>query len=158
MGHGARQRSGFETTPIMVDGTLFLTTPFNRVIALDPETGKQRWAFDPKIDENWQSGDGLINCGLATWLDTARAPGASCQWLPFEATIDARLIALDARTGKACAHFGTTCLVIGPSGRKCAFESPSLIRKRNQTNQLQTKLLTSGPGGSEVQILSPAKF
>jgi quinoprotein glucose dehydrogenase len=74
-GRGTRQRSGSETTPILVDGALFLTTPFNRVIALDPETGKQRWAFDPKIDENWQSGDGLINCGLATWLDTARAPG-----------------------------------------------------------------------------------
>ena len=46
-------------------------------------------------------------------------------------------------------------VVIGPSGRKGAFESPSPIRKRNQTNQLQTKLLTSGPGGSEVQILFP---
>ena len=105
-GGGTRQRSGFETTPILVDGTLFLTTPFNRVIALDPETGKQRWAFDPKIDENWQSGDGLINRGLATWLDTARAPGTLCRRRLFEATIDARLIALDAATGKACADFG----------------------------------------------------
>src|SRR6201988_3270039 len=45
-----RKRSGFEATPILVDGTLYFTTPFNRVIALDPETGKQRWAYDPKID------------------------------------------------------------------------------------------------------------
>jgi quinoprotein glucose dehydrogenase len=105
-GRGTRPRSGFETTPILVDGTLFLTTPFNRVIALDPETGKQRWAFDPKIDENWQSGDGLINRGLATWLDSARAPGTFCRRRLFEATIDARLIALDAATGKACADFG----------------------------------------------------
>jgi glucose dehydrogenase len=45
-----RRRSGFEATPILVDGTLYFTTPFNRVIALDPETGKQRWAYDPKID------------------------------------------------------------------------------------------------------------
>jgi len=43
-GRNGRKRSGFETTPILVDGTLYLTTPFNRVIALDPETGKQRWA------------------------------------------------------------------------------------------------------------------
>ena len=42
-----RKRSGFETTPLLVDGTLYLTTPFNRVIALDPETGAQRWAYDP---------------------------------------------------------------------------------------------------------------
>src|SRR5580692_5245251 len=41
---GDKKRSGFETTPILVDGTLYITTPFNRVIALDPATGKQRWA------------------------------------------------------------------------------------------------------------------
>ena len=45
-GRGNRKRSGFETTPLMVDGTLYLTTPFNRVIALDPETGAQRWVFE----------------------------------------------------------------------------------------------------------------
>src|ERR1700719_1529365 len=44
-----RKRSGFEATPILVDGTLYFTTPFNRVIALDPETGKQLWAYDPRI-------------------------------------------------------------------------------------------------------------
>src|SRR5215469_6694798 len=58
-GKGEWRRSGFESTPILVDGTLYVTTPFNRVIALDPATGKQRWAFDPKIDRKWQSGDGL---------------------------------------------------------------------------------------------------
>ena len=42
-----------------------------------------------------------------------------------------------------------------PSGRKGAFESPSLIRKRNQTNQLQTKLLTSGPGGRRFKSSLP---
>lgn len=101
-----RPRSGFETTPIFVDGTLFLTTPFNRVIALDPATGRQRWAFDPKIDQNWDSGDGLINRGLATWLDSKRAVGAPCRRRLFEATIDARLIAVDAATGSACQDFG----------------------------------------------------
>src|SRR5690348_7071895 len=68
-GQGDRRRSGFESTPIMVDGTLYLTTPFNRIIALDPITGKQRWAFDPKTDQTWQSGDGLTNRGVASWID-----------------------------------------------------------------------------------------
>ena len=45
-----RRRSGFEATPIFVDGTLFFTTGFNRVIALDPETGTEKWAYDPKVD------------------------------------------------------------------------------------------------------------
>jgi quinoprotein glucose dehydrogenase len=46
------RRSGFETTPIMVDGTLYFSTAFNRVIALDPETGVERWSYDPHIDLN----------------------------------------------------------------------------------------------------------
>jgi len=45
-GSNDRRRSGFEATPILVDGTLYFSTPFNRVIALDPETGKQRYPAD----------------------------------------------------------------------------------------------------------------
>jgi quinoprotein glucose dehydrogenase len=101
-----RRRSGFETTPIVVDGTLYLTTPFNRVIALDPETGRQRWAYDPKIDQTLDYGDGLVNRGVAAWLDGARASSQPCRRRIFEATQDARLIALDAATGKLCLDFG----------------------------------------------------
>lgn len=105
-GTGNRRRSGFETTPILVDGTLFLTTPFNRIIALDPETGTQRWAYDPKIDQTWAAGDGLINRGVSTWVDSERAAGQPCHRRIFEATIDARLVSIDAATGKPCADFG----------------------------------------------------
>ena len=103
--HGIR-RSGFETTPLMVDDTLYLTTPFNRVIALDPVTGKQRWAYDPKVELGWDYGDGLVNRGVATWMDAERAAGKPCRRRIFEATLDARLIALDGATGKPCADFG----------------------------------------------------
>src|ERR1700761_3892441 len=68
-GHDGRRRSGFETTPIFVDERLYITTPFNRVIALDPVTGKQLWSYDPKMDQTLNYGDGLINRGVATWLD-----------------------------------------------------------------------------------------
>ena len=100
-------RSGFETTPLLIDGTLYLTTPFNRVIALDPETGTQRWAYDPKTDLTLNYGDGLINRGVATWP----APGADksdsgVRRRLFEATLDARLIAMDAATGVPCRDFG----------------------------------------------------
>jgi quinoprotein glucose dehydrogenase len=105
-GHGRRKRSGFETTPLLTDGTLYLTTPFNRVIALDPGTGKQRWEYDPKIALDGDYGDGLVNRGVATWLDAARASGLSCRRRIFESTQDARLIALDAATGAPCADFG----------------------------------------------------
>ncbi len=105
-GSGGKKRSGLETTPILVDGTLYLTTAFNRVIALDPETGKQRWAYDPMIDIAQSYGDGLINRGVATWLDASGARGKPCRRTIFEATLDARLIALDAATGEPCREFG----------------------------------------------------
>jgi quinoprotein glucose dehydrogenase len=105
-GSGGRKRSGFEATPILVDGTLYFTTPFNRVIALDPETGKQRWAYDPEIDKTLDYGDGLVNRGVSTWLDSARPADQQCHRRVYEATQDARLISLDALTGKPCLDFG----------------------------------------------------
>jgi len=110
-GHDGRKRSGFETTPILVDGRLYLTTPFNRVIALDPVTGKQLWSYDPKIDQNLDYGDGLINRGVATWLDPSAGANTTCRRRIFEATLDARLIALDAQTGSPCLDFGLSGLV-----------------------------------------------
>jgi quinoprotein glucose dehydrogenase len=101
-----RKRSGFESTPILVDGTLYFTTPFNRVIALDPATGKQRWAYDPKIDKGLDYGDGLVNRGVSTWLDPSRPAGKACRRRIFEAAQDARLVAIDAATGSPCKDFG----------------------------------------------------
>lgn len=107
-GNDGRKRSGFETTPILVDGRLYLTTPFNRVIAIDPVSGTQLWSYDPKIDQSLDYGDGLINRGVATWLDPSLASGKLCSRRIFEATLDARLIALDARTGARCPDFGAS--------------------------------------------------
>jgi quinoprotein glucose dehydrogenase len=105
-GKGDKRRSGLETTPILLDGVLYLTSPFNRVFAVDAETGKQRWVYDPKIDLTGAYGDGMINRGVATWLDSSRAKGKACRRRIYEATLDARLIALDAATGEPCADFG----------------------------------------------------
>jgi quinoprotein glucose dehydrogenase len=105
-GSGRPKRSGLETTPILVDGVLYLTTPFNRVFALNPETGKQLWVFDPMIELAGDYGDGLINRGVATWFDPTRAKGKRCRRRIFETTLDARLIALDAATGDPCMDFG----------------------------------------------------
>ena len=66
-----RQSREFETIPILVDGTLYLSTPFNRVLALNPETGKQKWSYDPHIDLNGEYSEGLMNRGVTTWLDSS---------------------------------------------------------------------------------------
>ena len=105
-GTGGKKRSGLETTPILVDGTLYLTSAFNRIFALDPETGKLRWVYDPMIELAGEYGDGLINRGVAAWLDPARAKTKPCRRRIFEATLDARLIALDGATGEPCMDFG----------------------------------------------------
>ncbi|HEX3363576.1 pyrroloquinoline quinone-dependent dehydrogenase [Phenylobacterium sp.] len=102
---GGGPRSGFETTPLMLDGRLYLTTPFNRVIALNPATGQQLWAYDPKLDRAQPYGDGLINRGLAAWRDPKAGKGP-CSLRLYEATLDARLVSVDAATGQACAGFG----------------------------------------------------
>jgi glucose dehydrogenase len=107
-GKHEKQRSGFEVTPILVDGLLIFATGFNRVIAVNPETGTLRWAYDPKIDPTWDYGDALVNRGVAMWFDTAHGAqtGAPCRRRIYEASLDARLIALDAATGVPCADFG----------------------------------------------------
>src|SRR5437016_9364466 len=46
----ANHRAAFEATPILVEGTLYLSTPFDQVIALDPQTGVERWKYDPQVD------------------------------------------------------------------------------------------------------------
>ena len=105
-GSDDRRKSEFETTPIVADGTMYLTTPFNRVVALDPETGREKWSFDPRIDLHAGYSEGLVNRGVALWTDAARAEGDACHRRIFLATIDARLFALDAASGQPCADFG----------------------------------------------------
>lgn len=105
-GKGNRRRSGFETTPVVVNGRMYLTTPFNRVLALDPQTGRQIWAHDPKTQLEWNYGDGLINRGVATWVEGSGDEHRPGRRRIFEATLDARLVAVDAETGEPCKDFG----------------------------------------------------
>ena len=92
------QRSAFETTPLVFAGRMYFTTPFSRVIALEPETGKQIWAFDPEIDRDRPS-NLFVNRGAALWTDGK-------QVRIFAGTLDGRLFALDAATGKPVDSFG----------------------------------------------------
>jgi quinoprotein glucose dehydrogenase len=100
------EKAAFEATPILAGGTLFLSTPFNRVIALDPASGAERWTFDPKVDRSHDYSE-VSSRGVAAWTDSAATDGAPCTLRIFEGTIDARLIGLDGKTGKPCADFGT---------------------------------------------------
>ncbi|HEX3867380.1 MAG TPA: pyrroloquinoline quinone-dependent dehydrogenase [Gemmatimonadaceae bacterium] len=100
-----RKPAKLEATPLMVDGTLFLSTPFGRAVALDPETGAARWTYDAHVDHGGNWGD-FANRGVSTWLDARAAVGTPCRRRIFLSTIDARIIALDAPTGAVCRGFG----------------------------------------------------
>ena len=87
---------------------MIFCSPFNEVIALDPGTGAQKWRFDPKISTAHIRVANRYNCrGVAYWVDEQAAVGAACRSRIFTNTNDARLIALDARTGAPCADFGS---------------------------------------------------
>jgi quinoprotein glucose dehydrogenase len=98
-------KATFETTPILVDGKLFLSTPYDHVIALDPASGKKIWEFDPKLDLTHDYSE-VTSRGVSAWHDSKAKPGSPCALRIFIGTISARLIALDGQTGKPCADFG----------------------------------------------------
>jgi quinoprotein glucose dehydrogenase len=107
-GSDNRRKSEFEATPIVVAGTMYLSTPFGRVVALDPETGREKWTFDPKIDLHAPYSEGLVSRGVALWTDPGKAESEACRRRIFLATIDARLFALDAASGQPCGDFGAS--------------------------------------------------
>jgi len=105
-GANGRPWSAFEATPIVVDGAMYVSTPFSRVIALDPETGAEKWKFDPGVDVHVPRPLGLVNRGVSLWTDSTKAADGDCRRRVFVGTIDARLFALDAATGRPCPDFG----------------------------------------------------
>ena len=98
-------KAAFEATPVLVEGVLYLSTPFNQVIALDPATGKEKWKYDPQVSREHQYSE-VSSRGVAVWVDSKAAAGAVCRVRVFEGTIDARLLALDGKTGRPCDGFG----------------------------------------------------
>jgi quinoprotein glucose dehydrogenase len=95
----------FEATPILVHDSLYLSTATNIVIALDPATGVQRWRYDPRIDRTRRYSEATSR-GVSSWIDPTADPTTPCAHRIIVGTLDARLIALDGRTGRLCRDFG----------------------------------------------------
>ncbi len=98
--------SSTQTTAIIAAGSLVFCTPFNRVVALDPATGRERWVFDPKIPLDHPL-PFQYNCrGVTPWADPEAPAGAACAERVVMGANDGRIYALDAKTGKPCEGFG----------------------------------------------------
>jgi len=85
-------KSAFEGTPLVVDHVMYVSTPFHRLIALEPETGKQLWAFDSGFDKHIRLGL-FINRGVAYWQEGRESR-------IFLGTQEGHLFSIDAKTGK----------------------------------------------------------
>jgi len=79
----------FQATPVVQDGVMYVSLPFNDVLALDAASGKQLWRYQHDLDKDYPICCGPANRGVAV-----------AHGMVFTGTIDARLIALDAKTGK----------------------------------------------------------
>jgi quinoprotein glucose dehydrogenase len=99
------QKAAFEATPILVENQLFLSTPYNHVIALNPETGVRLWEYDPHVDLSHSYSE-VSSRGVSAWIDTKTKSGAPCHLRIFVGTLDGRLIGLDGKTGQPCVDFG----------------------------------------------------
>jgi quinoprotein glucose dehydrogenase len=98
-GHAVRPGS-FEVTPVVIDDVMYLSTPYNRVVALNANTGEELWAYDPRAYAWGQvpNGTGYVHRGVAVWTGkNERRVFMNSRW---------RLIALDAATGKPITTFG----------------------------------------------------
>jgi quinoprotein glucose dehydrogenase len=102
---GADEALTFEATPLLVGDTLYLDTATGKAFALDATTGKERWRFDAGVDPGrWYSE--MTSRGVSYWRDDQARAGAACAERIVFAAIDARLLEVDARTGKPCSGFG----------------------------------------------------
>jgi len=96
-----------QVTPIKIDDSLYVCTAYNDVVSLDIETGRPRWRYRSGTDAS------AAPYGACRGVAYYRVPGAAgaCAERIFTNTLDARLIALDARTGRPCAGFGSNGIV-----------------------------------------------
>ena len=91
-----------EDHPSLIEGNLVVCSIKRRLTALDPATGEKRWSFDPEEPDL-----STKKCrGISSWVDREAAQDSPCRSRIFLGTVDYRLVAIDARTGKACEGFG----------------------------------------------------
>jgi len=100
------RKAAFEATPILIDGKLFLSTPYDHVIALDAKSGTKVWEFDPKLEHPYGFSE-VTSRGVSAWREPSAKASQPCALRIFIGTLDARLIALDGGTGRPCADFGS---------------------------------------------------
>lgn len=104
-GKGDTPATVWSATPIFANDTLYIGTPFDRLIALDPGTGKEKWHYDTKSSRKALTQPVLKNRGVSYWQAKNPVTGEACQKMVYMGTVDGKLFALDADSGKPCNGF-----------------------------------------------------
>ena len=122
-------RRGQEATPLVVDGAMYFTTAWSKVVALDAASGARLWTYDPKVPPQWAVNAccDVVNRGLAAWNGKV-----------FLGTLDGRLVALDAATGKLVWEK----LTIDPKFRYTITGAPRVVKGK----------VMIGNGGAEMSV------
>ncbi|MGN6147918.1 MAG: outer membrane protein assembly factor BamB family protein, partial [Rhizomicrobium sp.] len=94
-----------EATPIFANNTVYIGTPFYRIFALQPDTGKVKWIFDPHEARKALTQPGMKSRGVAYWQSANPQSGQPCQKIVYIGSMTAKLYAVDADSGKACTGF-----------------------------------------------------
>ena len=145
-----RRPPPFEATPLMIDGVLYLSTPSTRVIALDAESGTERWTFDPYAGRE-KARVSAAHRGVAYW--EGRGTGGATERRILVGTMDGRLIALDAGTGQPIKTFGADGAVnlragvADVSGAYGMSSPPTIFRDLVITGALVPESVGRGPSG-----------
>jgi quinoprotein glucose dehydrogenase len=105
-GDGTVPVSDWSATPLFVNDTVYVSTPFYRIFALAPDTGKVKWTFDTHSALKAPTQPDLKTRGVAYWQAAAPQAGEACQKIVYIGTMEAKLYAVDADTGKPCEGFG----------------------------------------------------
>jgi quinoprotein glucose dehydrogenase len=95
------RKATFEATPILVEDKLYLSTPYNHVLALDPQSGKLLWEYDAHVDLSKNYSE-VTSRGVSAWADPKAKKGQPCRLRIFMGTLDGRLVAIDGDNGKLC--------------------------------------------------------
>jgi quinohemoprotein ethanol dehydrogenase len=122
-------RRGQEATPLVVDGIMYFTSAWSKVFALDAATGSLLWSYDPKVPPEWgvNACCDVVNRGVAAWRGKI-----------FVGTLDGRLVALDAATGKKIWE----TLTIDPKWRYTITGAPRVVKGN----------VIIGNGGAEMGV------
>jgi quinoprotein glucose dehydrogenase len=134
-GDDGRPASSWGATPLFVNNAVYVSTPFDRIFSIEPDTGKVKWIYDSRTPLAAPSGGGLKSRGVAYWQAQSPRSGELCGKIVYLGALDGRLHAVDADRGVRCPGFGQGGVVdlnrwnsVNPKWRLSILQPPTVYK------------------------------